>query len=82
MLRRGDQFLNADNLKYDQETDTYVADGNVRYQDGTMRVIAARAHGDQNTDTHKIEDVQYQLVSRSRQRRRRKHRSRPAPRAA
>lgn len=64
VLRRGDQFLNADNLKYDQETDTYVADGNVRYQDGTMRVIAARAHGDQNTDTHKIEDVQYQLVSR------------------
>ncbi|KAF1706551.1 LPS-assembly protein LptD [Pseudoxanthomonas sacheonensis] len=64
VLRRGDQFLNADNLKYDQETDTYVADGNVRYQDSTMRVIAARAHGDQNTDTHEIEDVQYQLVSR------------------
>jgi LPS-assembly protein len=64
VLRRGDQFLNADNLKYDQETDTYVADGNVRYQDGTMRIIAARAHGDQNTDSHEIEDVQYQLVSR------------------
>lgn len=64
VLRRGDQFLNADNLKYDQETDTYVADGNVRYQDGTMRIMAARAHGDQNTDTHEIEDVQYQLVSR------------------
>ncbi|MET1161203.1 MAG: LPS-assembly protein LptD [Pseudoxanthomonas sp.] len=64
VLRRGDQFLNADNLKYDQETDTYVADGNVRYQDSTMRIIAARAHGDQSTDTHQIEDVQYQLVSR------------------
>lgn len=64
VLRRGDQFLNADNLKYDQETDTYVADGNVRYQDSTMRIVAARAHGDQNTDTHEIEDLQYQLVSR------------------
>ncbi|RZA34554.1 MAG: LPS-assembly protein LptD [Lysobacteraceae bacterium] len=63
-LVRGDQFLNADNLKYDQDTDTYVADGNVRYQDSAMRVIAARASGDQNNDTHKIEDVQYQLVSR------------------
>ncbi|HEY5970718.1 MAG TPA: LPS-assembly protein LptD, partial [Pseudoxanthomonas sp.] len=30
VLRRGDQFLNADNLKYDSENDTYVADGNVR----------------------------------------------------
>ena len=64
VLRRGDQFLNADNLKYDSEKDTYVADGNVKYQDGSMRVIAARAEGDQNTDSHKIEDVQYQLVSR------------------
>ena len=64
VLRRGDQYLNADNLKFDQETDTYVADGNVRYQDGTMRVIAARAHGNQDTDSHVIEDVQYQLVSR------------------
>ncbi len=64
VLRRGDQYLNADNLKFDQETDSYVADGNVRYQDGTMRVIAARAHGNQDTDRHVIEDVQYQLVSR------------------
>jgi LPS-assembly protein len=29
-----------------------------------MRVIAARAHGNQDTDSHVIEDVQYQLVSR------------------
>ena len=64
VLRRGDQYLNADNLVFQQEQGTYVADGNVRYQDGTMRVIAARAHGDQDNDTHVIEDVQYQLVSR------------------
>ena len=64
VLRRGDQYLNADNLKFDQETETYVADGNVRDQDGPMRVIAARAHGNQNTDSHVIEDLQYQLVSR------------------
>nr|WP_211368480.1 LPS-assembly protein LptD [Pseudoxanthomonas gei] len=64
VLRRGDQYLNADNLLFQQEQGTYVADGNVRYQDGTMRVIAARAHGNQDTDSHVIEDVQYQLVSR------------------
>ena len=64
ILRRGDQYLNADNLSYDQDDNTYVADGNVRYQDSSMRVIASRASGNQDTDTHKIEDVQYQLVSR------------------
>ena len=64
VLQRGDQYLNADNLSFDQENNTYVADGNVRYQDGGMRIIAKRAHGDQSKDTHEIEDLRYQLVSR------------------
>ena len=64
VLRRGNQYLNADNLKFDQEQNTYIADGNVRYEDGSMRIIAKRAQGDQSTDTHVIEDVSYQLVSR------------------
>jgi len=63
-LRRGDQYLNADNLDYDQDTDTYVAEGNVRYEDSGMRVVAERAFGDQGADTHQIQDVRYQLVSR------------------
>ncbi len=63
-LRRGDQYLNADNLTYDQDSDTYVADGNVRYQDSGMRVVAEKAFGDQRADTHQIQNVRYQLVSR------------------
>ena len=63
-LRRGDQYLNANNLQFDQETGTYVAVGNVRYQDSGMRVVAERAEGDQDADTHRIDNVQYQLVSR------------------
>ncbi|WP_368562777.1 LPS assembly protein LptD [Pseudoxanthomonas sp. UTMC 1351] len=63
-LVRGDQFLGADNLKYDQEKDTYVADGHVRYQDAGLRVIADSARGDQNADSHQIDNVRYQLVSR------------------
>src|SRR5687768_1222744 len=47
-LVRGDQFLGADNLKYDQEKDTYVAEGHVRYQDAGLRVIADSAKGDQS----------------------------------
>ncbi|HJS36171.1 MAG TPA: LPS assembly protein LptD [Pseudoxanthomonas sp.] len=64
VLTRGDQFLGADNLKYDQEQDTYVADGHIRYQDAGIRLIADSARGDQGADSHQIDNVRYQLVSR------------------
>ena len=64
VLTRGDQFLGADNLKYDQEQDTYVADGHIRYQDAGIRLIADSARGDQGADAHQIDNVRYQLVSR------------------
>jgi LPS-assembly protein len=64
VLRRADQFLGADNLDYKSETGKYVAQGAVRYQDAGMRMIADRAEGDQNADTHNIQNVRYQLMSR------------------
>lgn len=63
-LRRGDQFLGTDDLQYSQETGTYTATGNVRYQDSGMRIVADRLEGDQNTESHKIDNVRYQLVER------------------
>ena len=63
-LRRGDQFLGADKLTYDSEQQNYVAEGNIRYQDSSMRLTAQRAEGNQAEDRHKIEDLKYQLVSR------------------
>ena len=63
-LRRGEQVLSTDRLSFDQEKQTYTADGNVHYQDRGMRLIAARAKGDQNKDTHELEDIKYQLVRR------------------
>ena len=63
-LSRGDQFLGTDKLTYNRETGDYVAEGNVRYQDSGMRVIAERAAGNQEHDTHRIEDLQYQLTRR------------------
>ncbi len=64
VLRRADQFLGADNLDYKSETGRYIAQGAVRYQDSGMRMVADRAEGDQNTDTHNIQNVRYQLISR------------------
>ncbi|WP_345776521.1 LPS assembly protein LptD [Lysobacter sp. H21R4] len=61
-LRRGDQFLGTDRLSYRSDDGTYVADGSVRYQDSGMRIVAERAHGDQDADTHTIEDLRYQLI--------------------
>lgn len=63
-LRRGDQFLGTDKLTYDNETGHYVAIGRVRYQDSGMRLVADKAEGNQESDTHDISNVHYQLVSR------------------
>ncbi|HET8819447.1 MAG TPA: LPS assembly protein LptD [Xanthomonadaceae bacterium] len=63
-LRRGDQFLGTDKLTYDTESGEYLAEGSVRYQDSGMRLVADRARGDQDADSHRLEDVRYQLVSR------------------
>lgn len=63
-LRRADQFLGTQKLNYDSKTGKYVAEGSVRYQDSGMRLVADRAEGDQNADTHNLQDVHYQLMSR------------------
>ena len=63
-LRRGDQFLGTDRLVYNQTTGQYRADGSVRYQDSGMRIVADSAEGNQDTDSHTINDLQYQLVRR------------------
>jgi len=63
-LRRGDQFLGTDDIEYSPETGTYTATGNVRYQDSGMRIVADRLEGDQNTESHRIDNVRYQLTER------------------
>ena len=63
-LRRGDQFLGTQKLNFDSETGHYLAEGDVRYQDSGMRLVADSAEGNQNSDTHNIQDVRYQLMSR------------------
>ncbi len=64
LLRRGEQLLSTDRLSYDQDNETYTAEGSVRYQDRGMRLIAARGKGDQAKNTHELEDIQYQLIRR------------------
>ncbi len=63
-LRRGDQFLGTDKLDYSQEDGTFLANGNVRYQDQGMRVIADRVEGDTLAESYKMDQVRYQLTAR------------------
>ncbi|MFC0677193.1 LPS assembly protein LptD [Lysobacter korlensis] len=63
-LQRGDQFLGTDKLTYNSDTGEYVAEGSVRYQDSGMRIIADRAEGNQEADTHRISELRYQLTER------------------
>jgi LPS-assembly protein len=64
VLTRGDQFLATDHLTSNSETGNYKADGSVRYQDSGIRLVAESAEGNQDQDTHQLDDVRYQLVSR------------------
>jgi LPS-assembly protein len=63
-LRRGDQFLGTDSLEFAQDTGRYTAIGNVRYQDSGMRIVADRLEGNQEDDSHRIDNVRYQLIER------------------
>jgi len=63
-LHRGDQFLGTDRMTLNNATGQYVAEGSVRYQDSGMRIVADRAEGNQQTDTHTISDLRYQLTKR------------------
>jgi LPS-assembly protein len=63
-LTRGDQFLGADSLTFDTNTNRYTAQGDVRYQDSGMRLVADSAEGDQNADSHDVRNVRYQLIRR------------------
>jgi LPS-assembly protein len=63
ILRRGDQFMGAENLKYDKSKEQYTAEGNIRYQGSGLRLVAKRAEGDQAKDIHTLHDIKYQLLS-------------------
>ncbi len=62
-LRRGDQFMGAEQLNYDKSKEQYTAEGSIRYQGSGLRLTADRAEGDQSKDIHTLHDLDYQLLS-------------------
>ncbi len=61
---RGSQFLGSDTFHYDEASTDYTANGGVRYQDSSLRLTAASASGNTDADTHRMQQVQYQLINR------------------
>jgi len=61
-LRRGSQFMGAEQLVYDKSKERYTAEGSIRYEGSGLRLTADRAEGDQSKDTHMLEDLNYQLL--------------------
>lgn len=62
-LWRADQWLGTDVLVYEHAVERYQAQGEVRYQDDSMRFTAQRMQGDLAADTHELDEVRYQLVT-------------------
>lgn len=61
-IRRADQFIAADTLRYDTEAERYEAQGNVHYQDRGLLLGADRAEGELAEDRSTLKQVRYQLL--------------------
>lgn len=62
-LRRADQWLATDALEWLHDTGRYRTFGGARYQDPSLRFIAADMEGDLERDEHRLTEVTYQLVA-------------------
>jgi LPS-assembly protein len=61
-IRRADQFIGAERLRYDTQAQTYEAEGAVHYQDRGLLVGAERARGELESDRSTLQEVRYQLL--------------------
>ena len=60
-VRRADQWMFADRMAYEHDTDTWQAVGSVKYQDSSVRLTADRAQGDNSKNISTLDTIQYQL---------------------
>ena len=60
-LVHADQWMSTDKVTYSHESEQFVTEGQVRYQDRAIRLTAEAASGDQKADTLKMEKVHYQF---------------------
>jgi LPS-assembly protein len=61
-VRRLDQLLKTERLRFSQTAQTYAADTPLSYQDRNMVLEAARASGDLIADRGRMDQVRYQFI--------------------
>jgi len=57
----GDQYLATDKVSFQHESERFETEGQVRYQDKAVRLTAAKASGDQKTNTVQLDQATYQF---------------------
>ncbi len=62
VVKRADQRIAADTVRYDQTIDRVEAEGNVRYQDSTLLFSADQAVAELPQDRSTLDSVVYQLL--------------------
>jgi LPS-assembly protein len=60
-LNHADQWLGTDKLTFFHESEQYVTEGQVRYQDRVLRLTASEARGDGKAGSLSLKDVSYQF---------------------
>jgi LPS-assembly protein len=60
-LIHADQWMATEKVTFGHETEQFVTEGEVRYQDKGVRLTATQAAGDQKTDTLTLGGVRYQF---------------------
>ena len=60
-LTHADQWLHTDKVTYTHDSEKFVTEGQVHYQDRTVRLTAETAAGDQKNDRLEMGQVQYQF---------------------
>lgn len=60
-LTRADQWLHTEKVTFSHESEQFVTEGQVRYQDRSVRLTAESASGDQKNDTLRMGQVHYQF---------------------
>ena len=60
-LQRGREWMATDKLHYNHNTEQYRTEGQVRFQNETLRMTAENAKGDHKADTIELSKLQYQF---------------------
>jgi LPS-assembly protein len=60
-MTHADQWVNTDKVTFNHESEQFVTEGQVKYQDHSVRLTAESASGDQKNDTLSLGQVHYQF---------------------